>query len=151
MLISEKFTSMNAEQYLKSRLDDQIEWYDNKSIHAQNVYKRLQSTEIILAACIPFFSGYVTTHWLIPFTIALLGALVVVVTSITRLGNYHENWLQYRSTCELLKHEKYLYLTSTNPYKEKNFQLLVERVESIISSENVNWSQLVTSGNNTNS
>lgn len=143
-------STMPSSEYIKTRLDIQIDWYDNKSIHARKVYKRFQTWEIIFAAGIPLLSGYVSNHWLVPFTIALLGTLIVITASITRLGGYHENWMQYRATCELLRHEKYLYLTGTNPYEEQPFHLLVERVESIISAENINWSQLASSSSNNN-
>jgi hypothetical protein len=141
----EEYVSMSVHDYIEKRLDDQIAWYDNKSISAQRKYKRLQGTEIILAAMIPFLSGYADKHWLIPFAISLMGTVVVIIAALTRLGKYHENWIEYRSICELLKHEKYLYLTGTSPYEERNFQLLVQRVESFISSENFNWSQLAAS------
>jgi len=76
--------------------------------------------------------------------VAILGAVIVICSSFSKLGKFHENWLQYRETCELLKHEKYLFLTGTTPYEGQPLQLLVERVESIISSENINWSRLAT-------
>jgi len=141
---------MPPSEYIKTRLDEQIKWYDDKSIHARKIYKRLQTWEIIFAASIPFLSGYVSNHWLVPFTIALFGSVIVITASIARLGGYHENWMQYRATCELLRHEKYLYLTGTNPYEGQSFHLLVERVESIISAENINWSQLASSSSNSN-
>ncbi|USG65750.1 DUF4231 domain-containing protein [Brevibacillus ruminantium] len=143
-------TTMSPSEYIKMRLDEQIDWYDNKSTHARKIYKRLQTWEIIFAAVIPLLSGYVSNHWLVPFAIALIGSIIVIIASITRLGGYHENWMQYRATCELLRHEKYLYLTGTTPYEERSFHLLVERVESIISSENINWSQLASSSSNKN-
>lgn len=148
IIISHYYVEMTPEQYLEERLKEQIDWYDTKSIDAQKVYKRLQALEIILAASIPFLIGYVEKHWVFPFFISLFGAAIVVLASLTKLGNYHENWLQYRATCELLRHEKFLYLTGTTPYEERSFQLLVERVESITSSENINWSQLATTNTN---
>ena len=135
---------MSPSEYIEKRLDDQINWYDAKSVSAQRTYKLLQTFEIIIAALIPFLSGFVEKHRLISIAVPFLGTLVVIIASLLKLGKYHENWLQYRQTCELLKHEKYLFLTGTSPYEEKSFQLLVERVESIISAENINWSQLAT-------
>ncbi|HFC76762.1 MAG TPA: DUF4231 domain-containing protein, partial [Candidatus Moranbacteria bacterium] len=42
---------------------------------------------------------------------------------------------------ESLKHEKYLFLTKSEPYDiDEPFKLLVQRVESLISKENTNWS-----------
>jgi hypothetical protein len=43
-----------------------------------------------------------------------------------------------------LKHEKYLYLTKTEPYDgEDAFNELVKRVEDMISKENTRWSQYI--------
>ena len=41
----------------------------------------------------------------------------------------------------MLKHEKYLYLNNVEPYdnEKEPLKLLVLRVESIISNENINW------------
>ena len=44
---------MQIEEYMKTRVDDQITWYDNKSTSCQNKYKLTQTIEIILAALIP--------------------------------------------------------------------------------------------------
>lgn len=134
---------MNPEEYMVERLDEQINWYDNKSKECQKWYKRFQVTEIIIASSIPIFSGYTTKHYLLPIVIGILGSTIAIIEGITKLYKFHENWIQYRTTCEVLKHEKYLYLTQTPPYNcENSFQILVERVESMISSENISWSQL---------
>lgn len=139
------YLNITTEEYISKRLDNQIDWYNNKSVHAQKIFKRLQSIEIVLAACIPILSAYVTKSWVIPLLISILGCLIIILTSISKLENYNENWLRYRSNCELLRHEKYLFLTGASPYEGQPFQLLVERVESIISAENINWSQLTLS------
>lgn len=57
------------------------------------------------------------------------------------MNKYHENWIQYRYVSELLKHEKHLFLTKTEPHDDEEyaFHLLVQRTERAISSENINW------------
>jgi hypothetical protein len=47
----------------------------------------------------------------------------------------------YRSTCEELRHEKYLYHGKAGPYAtaETPYALLTERVESLISKEHAKW------------
>ena len=51
-------------------------------------------------------------------------------------------FVAYRTTCESLRHEKYLYLTCSEPYNIKEpFSLLVNRVETLISKENTNRAQ----------
>ena len=54
---------MDINEYISTRLDPQIEWYDKKSVHAQRRYKQFQVAEIILAAFIPLLSG--TPHCVI--------------------------------------------------------------------------------------
>jgi len=134
---------MDEKDYLKNRLDNQIDWYDNKSVWNQKWFKRLQVIAIIGAATIPFLTGYIgeETQW-IKITIGALGLVVAAITAILSLYQFQENWIEYRTTCESLKHEKYTYLTKTAPYDvENSFALLVERVETLISKENTNWTR----------
>jgi hypothetical protein len=138
---------MNEEEYLKNRLDDQIDWYDRKSSKNQKNYKLFQLILILSAAAIPLLSGYLgqegTTPYL-PYIIGVLGFLVAIITAILSLYKFQENWTAYRTTCESLRHEKYLYLTKTDPYKGKSaFNLLVQRVEMLISKENSSWAEIM--------
>lgn len=132
---------MNQEEYLKERLEGQIDWYDKKSIKNQNWFKRLQVIVIVASATIPFLSGFMdeTTLYL-KIVVGLLGLTIAAATAILGLYQFQENWLEYRTTCETLRHEKYLFLTGAAPYDEDEpFLLLVERVEGLISKENTNW------------
>ncbi len=40
------------------RLEDQLSWYDTKSMENQKWYKRLKIAEIVAAAIIPFAPGF---------------------------------------------------------------------------------------------
>lgn len=137
----------SEEDYLKDRVDDQIDWYDRKSQSNQKWYKWLRLIEIIAAASIPFVAGYMSDSTLWPkVTAGSLGLIVAIITAIVGLYNFQEHWVEYRTTCESLKHEKFLYLTKTEPYNIKEpFPLFVKRVESLISTENTKWSQHVRS------
>jgi cytochrome c-type biogenesis protein CcmH/NrfG len=137
---------MSEDEYIKQRLCDQINWYDDKSGSAQKMYKRLRGAEFICAASIPVLAAIGSAYSFVPIVMGVLGAVVVVLASFLSLGQYQENWAQYRTTCESLRHEKYRFLTRTEPYSGENaFSLLVERVESLISKENSEWSQTVRS------
>lgn len=135
---------MDENEYLKDRLDDQIDWYSTKSQWNQCWYKRAKKTEMILAAFIPIGIAFWSDNFYVKFLIALAGATIAVLSGIHGLYNFHENWIEYRSISETLKHEKYMFLTKTGVYSdgENSFQFLVERIESIISHENINWAQL---------
>lgn len=119
------------------RLEDQIGWYDQKSMENQRWFKRLKVAQIVAAAIIPFAAGipapmYVTGG---------LGVFIVIVEGLQSLNQYQHNWITYRSTCEELRHEKYLRLAKAGPYLNAGNPdaLLAERVESLISREHAKW------------
>ena len=130
---------MNEEQYFSERLDDQIKWYSSKSRYNQNMYKRLGLLEIISASLIPLLSGFSMISYS-KWIIGILGVTIAVSAGARALYKFHENWMEYRTTLEALKHEKLLYLTQTSPYdNDERFQSLVSRAESIMVNENQNW------------
>ena len=135
---------MNEEEYLKNRLDDQINWYDRKSSQNQKTYKRLQFILIISAASVPFISGYVDNLSYLQYLLGGIGVLIAAVTGLLSLYKFQEIWTTYRTTCESLRREKFLYLTKTDPYIEKNaFNLLVQRVEALLAKENSSWVEVM--------
>jgi len=133
---------MDKETYLKERLDDQIAWYDKKSQSSQTWFKSLRVTEIICAAFIPFISGMSDSTPHGQFIIGMLGVIIAVSAGLSSLNKYQENWLTYRTTCETLRHEKFLFLAGCAPYDgDSSLKKFVERVESLISKENSQWSR----------
>lgn len=132
---------MNIHEYISTRLDTQIEWYDGKSISCQKRYKLIQIIEIILAATIPLLSGYCNIT-IVSIAVGIIGIIITILESLTKLLKYHENWIQYRTTCELLKYQKYIFLTKTAPYnttEETVENMFIKNIEQIISSENNQW------------
>src|ERR1044071_10149994 len=133
---------MTPDEYVTSRGDDQIAWYDRKSAWSQRGFKRLRLLEIVAASSIPILSGFSDKRVEIQVTIAILGGLIAVIAGLMGLYQFQENWTQYRSTCEGLRHEKILYETKSEPYDgEHAFSLFVQRIESLISSETTRWTQ----------
>ena len=133
---------MDAEdfqKYLKDRYEDQINWYDKKSIWNQTLYRYFQWFIIILAGITPVLAaiGCDTIRWLA----VIVGVLVAVGTSLLKVFKYQENWIHYRTTCETLKKEIYFYRAGVGDYKDSKDReaLFVERVESLISRENTMW------------
>lgn len=144
---------MDIEHYMKTRVDDQILWYDHKSLRCQKIYKICQTIEIIIAALIPLLSGYSGTHISIAIIIGIMGAVIAIIESITKLFKWHENWIEYRTTCELLRYQKYLYLTKSAPYNtepETIDNIFVRNIENIISSENNKWKNINLHEDNSN-
>jgi Protein of unknown function (DUF4231) len=123
------------------RLNDQLGWYDHKSALNQERYKQLQAAQIILATSIPVFSliGDDRGRWIT----AILGASVAILAGLQQLGNYNDLWTTYRATAEQLKHEKFLFLARSGPYRslqeQEALRLLAERVEERVSTEHAKW------------
>lgn len=120
-----------------ARLQEQLDWYDRKSQVCQQRFKLLKILQIVTAAAIPVAAGVSAPVWLVGGA----GALIVVLEGLQQLEQYQQNWTAYRSTCEQLKHEQYLYLAAAGPYRETADRepLLAERVESLVSQEHAAW------------
>jgi len=129
--------------YIENRLIDQFNWYDRKSVLNQRRFKCLKTIEYIITGLIVFFSTLSASWSFARYITILLSIILAIISSLQSLNKYQENWLEYRTTAETLKHELFLYLSHAGPYKglsnEEAFQKLVERVESLISEENTEW------------
>src|SRR6516164_4641346 len=123
------------------RLDDQISWYDRKSTSRKRYFNVLKIVTIIAAAAIPFLAALPIDPKLSRIITAAFGAVIVVIEGIQQLYQLQTNWLLYRSTCESLKHEKYLFLAGAGPYgvAQNRHSLLAERIESLVSQEHAKW------------
>lgn len=123
------------------RLEDQIDWYDEKSGAAQRAYKRTKYFTIGASAAIPVIA--VTGFNYSEYLIAILGALIAIFEGANQVNQWQHNWITYRSTCEALRHEKHTYMERAHPYDLEDDtaarKLLVERVESLISTEHSKW------------
>ena len=67
---------------------------------------------------------------------------MTVFLATDKLKKYQELHTQYRHTCEELKREKFLYLTHSGEYSDGDFQLFVQRCESVMTTEVGNWAIL---------
>ncbi len=134
---------MNETEYLKNRIEDQINWYGKKSTINKKWFRMCQLTQLIMATLITL-SGTIPINdypW-VQIIVPVLGGIIAVISGLLGLFKFQENWLEYRTVCESLKHEKFLFLTKSDPYNlEGPLNLLVSRVETLISKENTNWAQ----------
>jgi hypothetical protein len=69
--------------------------------------------------------------------------LIAVLEGPLQLNQFHQNGITYRSACEALKHEKYLYLANAGAYAGADgvqaHARLDERIESLVSEEHAKW------------
>jgi len=127
---------------IMERLEDQIAWYDRKSMANQRIYKRIKIVEIVAAAMIPFIGTFKLSQ--AAWVTGGLGVLITVLEGMLHLNQYQQNWTAYRSTCESLKHEKFTYLGKAAPYANAAdaHALLAERIESLVSQEHAKWASI---------
>jgi hypothetical protein len=120
-----------------ARLEDQIGWYDRKSGENQRRFKAVKALQLLAAATVPVVAT-LDLHAAVP---AGLGGAIVVLEGFLQLNQYQQNWISYRSTCEALKHEKFLFLGRAGPYAgaSDGQALLADRIEGLISQEHAKW------------
>jgi hypothetical protein len=126
--------------YKETRLMEQIQWHSGKARQNKIRFRQFQIITLVASAIIPIINvvpigGDVQTR----IVSSIIGGIIVVVTGVTQLEKYQENWILYRTSAELLKKEKYFFENNVGEYSnlndlEKN-KLLVQRVESIVSAE----------------
>lgn len=149
----ESINPKNEKEYLQTRVNDQIRWYDKKSAINKKWFLRLKIAEVIMALFIPFLSGYITDKTVeIKIVVGLLGIVVAGIAGLVTLIKFQENWIEYRTVTESLKLEKYLFLSKAGPYKNSHdaYPLFVERFESLISTSTKKWVDYVSKQENVN-
>jgi len=131
--------SEDFQKYLRERYEDQINWYDKKSIWCQRRYRCFQWCVIVLSAVTPVLVAVApeATRW----PAVMISALVAIGTTALKTFKYQENWINYRTTCETLRKEIHFCKACVGEYKDADDPegLFIERVESLISRENTMW------------
>ena len=132
-------SQMTETQYVESRLDDQIEYFDRRSGQHQTRYKRIKVVETAAAASVPVLVAVGQEAGA-----ALAGALVTVIAGVLLIYKFEETWISYRATWSALEREKMLHATRVEPYHDRStrFARLVQRVEALLSSESQAWLEL---------
>jgi hypothetical protein len=121
------------------RLDSQYTWHDQKSVKAQKAYKQVKLVQLVVGASVPVVAGLSA-----PAAItAVLAAVVVVAEGLQQLYQWQNNWVQYRATAEALLHEKHLFQVQAGEYAGPDrVRRLAEKVENLISVQNLKWTKL---------
>jgi hypothetical protein len=128
-----------AKTYKDSRLQEQIDWHSNKARSNKLKFRLYQIITLIASATIPVVNVSNFGDFQTRVISSIISGIIVVITGLTQLEKYQENWILYRTSAELLKKEKYFFENSTGEYSNLNEsdkeRLLVVRVESIVSAE----------------
>jgi hypothetical protein len=121
-----------------NRLEDQLNWYEDKSAACQRHYKRAKVAQLVLGSAVPVIALADSP----PVITAAVAAAVVVLEGIQQLNQWQSNWVLYRSTAEALGHERYLYSAQAGPYRDADRRaVLAQRVENLVSQEHAKWTE----------
>ena len=100
---------MDEKDYLRDRVDQQIEWYDTKSKKAKRRNTICKTIVILVAALIPFVANFTSQNLIFKIAISCLGVVITITEGISNFNKFSELWIEYRTVCETLRHEKYMY------------------------------------------
>ena len=131
--------------YLTERFQISLDYYEKRAKESRNKFLAFQLIIIFTGAIIPVINlPTLITDLHIRLLSSVLGAIVVIATSLTQLLKSHETWAIYRSTANSLLSEKQLYVNAAGlyamiPEENKRKTTFVERVEEIITKESLRF------------
>jgi len=140
----ESQTNLSPEKYIADRVNQYQMWYDKKAVATKARYLRMRGFSVIAGGSVPVLINIPAEPSIlgpvIRALVTVISLLVVIVVSLESVFHYREQWKNYRSTEQLLGHEKFLFGSRVGPYQaltdEEAFRLFVERVEGAIAAEN---------------
>jgi hypothetical protein len=111
-------------------------------MRAMAFYKTIKVLQLVAAAAVPVVAGFGASGWVT----GSIGSAIVVMEGIQQLFAYHEQWISYRSACESLRQEMWLFESKAGIYRRSNEpdSLLAERMHEITSQESARWSAIHT-------
>jgi len=142
-------TKLHPEKYIKERLDQYQNWYDNKAVKMKRNYLRGRVWSAINAVLVPIVTNISLPVMVITTSLTLdvskvlatiLSTSVALLIALEGVLHYREQWKNYRTTEQYLTAEKNLFLNKVGDYsnltENEAFKLLVKRVENAITEEN---------------
>ncbi|GAA3396093.1 DUF4231 domain-containing protein [Streptomyces roseoviridis] len=129
---------MTPQRYVDERLAQYQEWYDRKATRMKAMHLRMRTVSVVGGALVPVLVNLDVGFARITATV--LSLIVVASVSLESVYRYREQWKNYRSTEQLLGHERVYFSARVGAYhglSDRNaFTTLVARVEKAIASEN---------------
>ncbi|MEU6986233.1 DUF4231 domain-containing protein [Streptomyces sp. NPDC046324] len=143
---------MTAQRYVDSRLTQYQEWYDLKATRMKAMHLRMRTLAVVGGALVPVLVNL--DMGFAKMTATVLSLVVVASVSLESVYRYREQWKNYRSTEQLLGHERVYFAARVGPYHNLSdrecFTTLVARVEKAIASENAATLNVMTLGGQVN-
>ncbi len=127
-----------AFKYINERIDDQIKWHSDKSKWNKRRYYFTEVVMLLSSALIPVINVLdVLPDPSTRVLSAVLAAVGVIASGVSKLYKFQENWLNYRTLLEALHREKELYAYQVGAYEtqaDRRQKMLVVNVENLLAS-----------------
>jgi hypothetical protein len=123
---------------LTTYVERSLGYYEGSASRYFWAYHLANSYVIGMASAIPVLLKVGDVNLVV---VSALAASVAGVQGIASLFRLHENWLNYRSTAELIRREVTLYEAGVDDYANRTRaeSLLVKRVEGLVLKEHAGW------------
>ena len=136
--------SLDADQYLKERVDDQARYYNNRSKRHKRSHLSAATLTVTASALIPIMAFAISSR----LPVIAIGIFTSIIVSLQSIFKWQENYLKFRRACEELIREKFFYLTGTGPYfgykeEQQSLHVLTSRVENLLAEEQADWQNRV--------
>lgn len=130
--------SSEVPNYAMGLVNASYDWYRDHAIRSRRNYKISETALIMVAAAVPTSAAILPNDVTVP---AILGAVVVVLTSLRSVFHWQDNYLRFSGAREALEAERRLYNTAAKPYDDATTrdQLLAAAVSRIEQSEMSGW------------
>ncbi|MEV7563928.1 DUF4231 domain-containing protein [Streptomyces tanashiensis] len=129
---------MTPQRYMETRLAQYQDWYDGKATRMKAMHLRMRTVSVVGGSLVPVFVNLDLGFARVTATV--LSVVVVAAVSLESVYRYREQWKNYRSTEQLLGHERVYFEAKVGPYRDlgrrEAFSVLVARVEKAIANEN---------------
>ncbi len=138
--------------YIKTRLDDQLSYFDSSAIRNQKSYKTLKRVQIV---CNILTTMTIALAFAVPadYKIAM-GILALVLSTVVlatyqweEFESYGAKWEKFRLVAERLKSEKHMFLNGVGLYSagddDRKKSQLIETGERIIQGTDLSYFTLI--------
>ena len=132
----------SPETYLSSRVEDQINWYGQRSSQLKRRYHWLKGFTIAIGGLIPVCIALSDKYGdFLKYLAGIFGALISIFEGISGMLKDKETFLAYRAANQALIREKMQYQSKSGKYAggTNAFSTFVESCESIMAGENTQW------------
>lgn len=135
----------NISDYMKKRLENQLNWYDKKAKGNLYRYYEIQILVLGVGVLIPIVNVVGGPEMAIRIISSILGAIIVGATGILQLTKAQESWIIFRSPAETLKKEYNPYMLKAGDYSDPNLthdnrdKFFIERSESVMAMEGTKY------------